>query len=141
MKHKGSISQVNIARNLMAERLFREAKRVASWPTNTMRLCEIAANLPVREFYIAEEAALAYIRKRINTGVSPSFVTPYKQRLYDALYERVRELQQQERYADVPLTVVVGAALASSAPCLGVTPRSLYLLITHKKYKKKGKKE
>lgn len=139
MKHKGSVSQVNIARDRMVAVLFREAKRLATWPTNTMRLCEIVAELPVREFFLPEENALTYIRQRHYYGIITPFTNKYRQRLYDALYDRVMELWATDRYRGASIPVVVAAALQTEAPCLGLSPRCIYLLIPHRKYPKKKK--
>lgn len=137
MKHKGSISQINVARNRMAERLFHKAKRIASWPTNTMRLCEMAALMPVEEFYLPEENALTYVRRRVLRGDTMKFTNKYKQQLYDALFERVKELWKREKYSNASIPVVVAAALSTPAPCLGLSPRNIYMLIPHRKYPKK----
>lgn len=137
MKHKGSITQTYLDRDRMAEVLFRQAKHLAEWPTNTMRLCEIAASLPVDEFYLSEENAVAYIRRRINHGIRKTFTNKYKQQLYEAFYERVMELRDLEKFRDASIPVLVSAALATPAPCIGLRPINLYVIINRRKRIKK----
>lgn len=140
-RHKGSISQVNVERDRMAAVLYKEAKRVASWPTNTMRLCEIAAGMPTTEFYISEEFAVRYVRKRIYAGVVQSFTNKYKQKLYEALFDRVLELRKQDKYREASLPVIVQAAIMTPAPCLGLTPRNIYMILPKREYPLRKKKK
>lgn len=139
-RHKGSISQINVERDRMAAVLYREAKRIASWPTSTMRLCEIAANMPTKEFYISEEFAVRYVRKRIYAGVAQSFTNKFKQKLYEALFDRVVELRKREKYREASLPAVVQAAIMTPAPCLGLTPRNIYMILPKRVYPLRKKK-
>ncbi len=106
-----------------------------------MRLCEIAAGLPVEEFYISDEYAVRYTRNRFCYDKTTSFANKYKQQLYEALYEQFLELRQQERYAGRPLAEVVQAALCTPAPCIGMTPRAIYMHIPHRKYPRNKEEE
>jgi len=134
MRHKGSISQVNIQRDKEILSIFRQAKRQASWPTNIWRLCEIAADLPATEYYISDEMAIRYASNRLKKGRKCKFSNKYKQRLYESLYDKILELRQLDKYKKKSLTAVVNAALSMKAPCIGLTPRKIYLLLLrHKK--------
>ena len=144
MRHFGSVSQVNIERNQQIAVLYREAKRSAEWPTSTMRLCEMMVDMPVPKYYISEESAAYVIGKRFYRGVHTTFRNPYKQRLYDSLYELVVQMKQQSRFREASLLAVVTAALQQPAPCVGLTPISIYECIPKRKYpprKSKKKKE
>lgn len=140
MRHKGSVSQVNIERDKIALLLYRKAKHIAEWPTKTMRLCEIAATMPVKGYYISEEFATRYVCQRLYHKRVRTFTNPYKQQLYESLYEKVMQLKDTKRYSGASLPTCVIAALASDAPCIGLTPRNIYMLLPGKKrYRMKRK--
>ena len=114
--------------------LFRKAKRIAEWPTKKMRLCEMVADMPVPQFYISEEAAASVVGKRFYQGVYTTFQNPYRQRLYDALYEKVVQLKDTDRFRNASLLSIVSHALQQPAPCIGLTPISIYFLLPKRKY-------
>ena len=94
MKHKDSVSQIYIERDKFLPRLLRQAKLVATYPTSMKKLYEIAANLPADKFYISDDAACEYMRKRCLHNITPQFISPYKQRLFDALYDEVIKMMK-----------------------------------------------
>ena len=128
MKHRGSISQTYLRRdNKAVPDLYRRAKALAEYPTTTMNIFEIAASLPVDTFYIADDAALSYVRSRIYTNVKRTFRNRYKQKLFDALYDEVMKMLEESRYQEMGLAATVIIALSRPAPCVGLTPGALYL--------------
>ena len=129
MRHKGSVSQVNIERNRIIPYLYRKAKTLASWPTDTKSLCRIAASLPVPQFYISDEAAVYYIRNRLYHGKEKKFSNIYKQKLYRALYDKFLELMESEHYSNLSISELARKALTYPAPCSGLTPTTLYTVI------------
>jgi len=129
MKHKNSISQTYIKRDKEAiPKLFRRAKEIAEYPTTTKRLFEIVADLPTQQFYVADDAAMSYIRKRVMHGEHKKFRNPYKQRLFDALYEEVISMLKEEKYKAMGLKNTVICALSRPAPCIGLTPFVIFRL-------------
>ncbi len=121
----------------MVERLFVKAKRIAEWPTDTKKLCKIVANFEVNEFFVSEEIAARYIRSRIYLNRKIHFKNPYKQKLYEALYERVMDLWTLEKNKDKLIPEMVALAQNTKAPCIGITPRNIYMiLITRKRLRK-----
>lgn len=140
MKHRGSISQTYLKRdNEVIPELYRRAKAMAEYPTTTMRIFEIAASLPVDMFYIADDAAMSYIRTRIYDKKHPTFLSPYKQKLFDALYELVTEMMAQPYYQNLGLTSTVIIALTKPAPCVGLTPGWMY--VSFRRWCKSNKKK
>lgn len=137
MKHKGSISQTYIRRdNEVIPSLYSRAADVAEYPINVEGLFEIAANLPVRQFYISDDAAIAYIRGRVLNNRDIRFKSPYKQKVFEALYDIVIELMNSEKHHGKDIPTVTLLALTRPAPCIGLSPQVIkqkYLV-----YKKKS---
>ncbi|MBR0166144.1 MAG: hypothetical protein IJQ13_04620 [Prevotella sp.] len=128
MKHKGSISHTYKRRDaVVIPFLFRKAKMVAEYPTNTHKLFKIAADLPVDRFYISDDAALRYIRKRYYKGKHDKFRSKYKERLFEALYDLVCDMMNDDRYKSKGLATTTMLALLRPAPCVGLTPNEIYL--------------
>lgn len=127
MKHKGSVSQTYIRRdNEVIPSLFRRAVALAEPPFSVERLSVIAANLPVSQFYISDDAAIAYIRSRVLNGRIPKFRSQYKKMVFEALYEIVTDMMQSEKYCEHDIPAVTVIALSRPAPCIGLTPNAIY---------------
>lgn len=130
MKHKKSVSQTYIERDRkVLPDLMRKAKHLATYPTTMSKLCRIAAELPTDRFYISDDAAFAYVRKRFYHGIEPKFISPFKQRLFEALYEEVLEMMSHEKYRKMGLKSTIILALEHKAPCVGLTPYIIGLRI------------
>ena len=124
MKHKGSISQIYITRDKVAVPcLYREAKTVAEYPTTFEKLFEIAAELPVQQFYLSDDAAIRYIRRRMYRNHKTDHMSPYKRRLFESLYDIVCDMMKQEKYRRMGLAGTTVVALMRPAPCIGLTPK------------------
>ena len=132
MKHRGAVSQTYIERdNRVLPDLIRRAKHIATYPTSSKKLLHIAAELPTDKFYIADDAALHYIYKRHLHNIRPHFINPYKERLYNALYQEVVEMMKREDYCRLGLKTVTILALSRPAPCVGMTPRGIGNIISN----------
>ena len=139
MRHKGSISQVNIERDRMVPHLFRKAKSLVAWPTKMSVICELVAAMPVPEYFISSDTAIDYIRRRYGGKEVRMFQSQYKQLLYDALYDRFLELMEIYR-GKRSIPYIVQLALASPAPCPGLSPWQIYaIMLRHKKQFQKRK--
>lgn len=123
MKHKGSISQVYKLRDeVIIPQLFARAKQEATYPTTLKKLFEIAANLPLDSYYLADDTAVLYIRNRVFRGINKKHRSIYKQRLFESLYEHVCELRADSRYMSRGLEYIVTLALQRPSPCVGLSP-------------------
>lgn len=133
MRHKGSVSQVNIERDRLVPALFRKAKGLVQWPTRMMAICEYVALMPAPEFFISSDTAVVYIRRRYCQNIQKPFQSRYKQMLYDALYERFVELMETPGMKlSIPAAVL--RALESPAPCCGLSPWQIYsIMLRHNK--------
>lgn len=139
MKHKNSVTQVYIQRDeVILPRLFKKAKSIATYPTTMKQLCTMAANMPTPYFFLSDDAALDYVRKRFLHGIIKKFSTSYKNKLFEALYKEVLDIWSDEKYKDNSLQSVVLMALSREAPCVGLTPFIIQLKITRKMFKKKN---
>lgn len=136
MKHKGSISQVYITRDKVAvPTLYRKAKTVAEYPTTFEKLFEIAAELPVPQFYISDDAAIRYIRHRMYRNHKTYHLSSYKRRLFESLYDTVCDMMKEDKYRRMGLAGTTTVALMRPAPCIGLTPnviRQKYLELRKK---------
>lgn len=137
MRHKGSISHINLERDKVVPILYRKAKTMVEWPADTMKICKKAATLPVSEFYISLDAAVEYVRKRYYYSRKKRFRSEYKQQLYEALYDRFLEIVEKDENINRSLPELVSMAISSPAPCSGLTPYKLYC--TMLRLRKKGK--
>ena len=123
MKHKGAISQVYRKRDeVIVPQLFMKAKQLSSYPTTMERLFKIAAEIPVDQYYLSDDTAVLYIRNRIFRGINKIHSSPYKQRLFESLYQIVCELRSEERYKTRGLDYITMLALQRPAPCIGLSP-------------------
>ena len=137
MKHKGAISQVYRKRDeIIVPQLFTKAKQLSSYPTTMERLFKIAAEIPVDQYYLSDDTAVLYIRNRIFRGINKIHNSPYKQRLFESLYQKVCDLRKNERYKSRGLDYVTMLALQCQAPCVGLSPAVMlqkYLQLKNKK--------
>lgn len=124
MKHKGSISHVYVERDKKAVlEVFRQAKNCAEYPITVTGLLHLTAEMPTKKYYIADDAAYEYCRKRIFLHFRPQFKSNYKQKLYDAMFKEVNKMRHFECYKALSLRKIVALALDKPAPCIGLTPR------------------
>lgn len=136
MKHKGSISQTYLRRDReVLPELYRRAKRVAEYPTSNDSLFRIMADLPVDRYYIADDAAYEYVRKRHLHGFRKKYRTPQKQRLLESLYEEVTRMMGEERYRGLSLKTATVIALMRPAPCVGLSPAGIDKIFSHSRAK------
>lgn len=131
MKHKNSISQVNIERDRELLRMFRVAKKNVPWPTSVNKLCDYVIRMPASRFYISEEMAVRYVRKRMNGRQRP-FRNHRKCALYEAFYREFLLVKSHPDNADLPLFVLVYRALQRPAPFIGVSHSYLISLCSSK---------
>lgn len=127
MRHKGSISQVNIDRDKCLRRLFREAMDTLL-PATMRHICSTVADMPVPRFFISDEQAERYLRARLNLQ-HRRFRNPRKQVLYEALWDEY--LRQYVRTPHAPFRTLVTRALAQPAPFVGLSTG--YLLLCYPK--------
>ncbi len=138
MKHKGAVSQTYIERDYhVLPELIRRAKHIATYPITSRGLFKLAANLPTEKFYITDDAALLYINKRCIHGIIPHFTSPYKRKLFNALYEEVMKMKKSEKYKDMGLRHITILALNHPAPCVGMRPRAIEQRISEIRCEKK----
>lgn len=128
MRHKNSISQINIERDKEIVALFRKAQSLAGAPATIDRICQIAANLPASKFYISDYWAYRYIRDRLN-GTVKYFKDHRKQTLYNALYDNFRIQQRKKENKNKSIETVVDIALEQQAPFVGLSPVTLHKYI------------
>lgn len=134
MKRKGHISQTLIRRDrIILPELYRRAKRLATYPTSAMNIYHIMTTLPTDRFYISDDAALAYIRKIFFHNIQPTFRTPERRKLYEALYKEVQEMMKEEKYQKLGLNTTTILALMRPAPCVGLSARAI---LTNRKWRK-----
>lgn len=138
MKHKNSVSQIYIERNRKAlPAIIRRAKHLATYPTTMKKIYHIAAELPTDRFYISDDAAYDYIRKRLLHNMKPKFVNPFKQRLFESLYEEVTQMMEMEKYQKMGWRNTTILALSKPAPCIGIPPETIKNIVSITRRKKK----
>jgi hypothetical protein len=126
MKRKGHISQTYIKRDRIAlPELYRRAKRLATYPTSAMNIYRIMATLPTDRFYISDDAALFYMRKIFFHNITPTFRTPERRRLYEALRREVDNMMKEEKYQELGLNTTTILALMRPAPCVGLSAEAI----------------
>lgn len=121
MRHKKSVSQVNIERDQEIMRLYGQAKKLTGPPITIDRICQIAANLPASKFYISDYWALRYVKDRMK-GTTKYFKDRRKQTLYNAFYDTFRRLMVRREHRDKSVESVVNLALQQPAPFIGLAP-------------------
>lgn len=134
MRHKGSKSHVNLERDKVVPALYHKAKELVEWPASEMAVCRMAASLPVKEFYVGFDSAVEYVRNRYYHQKRKEFQSPYKQQLYDALYEQFLNIVDLPENRNTFITELVLRVLSKPAPCVGLSPLQLYyIMLRHKK--------
>ncbi len=141
MRHIGSVSQVNKKRNEALLSLFAKAKYKVSYPTSMTKICRVIADMPVGEFFISDEAATVYACQRYYHGEQKLFRSPRRQLLYEAFYKELLKLKAQAHHTDTPISALVTIALMMPAPCIGLEPSAIYMILPHKRHKKRRMKK
>ena len=137
-RHKASVSQIYIERDKkVLPDLIRHAKHLATYPTTMNALYQIAADLPTKRFYVGDDAAIWYMRRRLFYKKTPKFINPYKQRLFEALYEEVMKMMNSEKYSTMGWKNTTILALSHPAPCVGLTPFVIGILFREHKRQKR----
>ena len=77
------------------------------------------------------------MRRRYYNDKTKIFRSPYKQRLYDALYEKFIEIVSRPENNGRSLPELVLKVLQQPAPCLGLAPFQLYMAVLRQKKKLK----
>jgi len=126
MKHINSISQINLERDREMLRLYRKAREVASYPTTSVKLCEIVSTLPTSCYYISDTSAARYVSNRLK-GKIPKFGAAFekKRQLYEAFYIDFLEVRRREGNQQKCISQLVDITLMRPAPCLGLSSRSI----------------
>lgn len=138
MKRKGHISQTYLRRdNVVLPELYMRAKRFVSYPTSINKIFQLMAELPTDRYYISDDAAMSYIRKRMFHGEEPKFNTKERQRLYESFYNEVSTMMEQEKYKRLGLVETTVIALMRPAPCVGLSPSGIW----RKYYQKQRRKQ
>lgn len=142
MKRKGHISQTYIKRDRdVLPMLYRRAKQQADYPTSVDKIFNIMSELPTDRFYIADDAALFYVRKRYFHNEEVCFRTPQKQKLFNALYDEVLLMMQEEKYKALGLQATTICALMRPAPCVGLSPVGISKIFRRRKKEGCGNSE
>lgn len=131
MRHKGSISQVNLERNKELLRLYKTAQGIVGSPATVNRVCQIMANLPTKKFYLSETYALKYIKDRIN-GKKRKFRHENKQILYNALWTSFLRIQGKKGNEGLSIERLVDITLETPAPIIGLSPTYITNFILRK---------
>lgn len=121
MRHKGSISQVNLERNKELMRLYNKAQGIAGFPATVMRICQIMANLPAKKFYLSEAYALKYIKDRMK-GKKRIFNHENKRVLYNALWSSFMRVKNKKGNENLSIERLVYITLETPAPTIGLSP-------------------
>ncbi len=121
MRHKNSISQVNLERDKEISLLYKTAQALAGYPATVERVCQITANLPASKFYISDTYALKYVKDRLN-GKRRKFKHSRKQVLYDALWNAFLSIRKKRGNESLSIERLVDMALETRAPIIGVSP-------------------
>lgn len=124
VRHKNSISQVNLERDKELRRLFCRAQDIAGYPATLDRIFTITACLPASKFYISDYWASRYIRNRLRGNVK-RFRNGYKQTLYNALFSEFLQLSRRSENREKSFDTLVDMALERPAPVIGLSPHSL----------------
>ncbi|MBR5689819.1 MAG: hypothetical protein IKX17_05185 [Prevotella sp.] len=128
MRHKNSISQVNVERDKEIIKLYKAAQSLAGSPTTIDRICQIAANLPATKFYISDYWAYRYVRERLN-GNTKFFKDHRKRTLYNALYDTFKRQLHRKENQGKSIESIVYISLEQPAPFIGLAPVTLHKYI------------
>lgn len=124
MKHKHSITQINIDRDREMLLLYHRAKRLVQWPTTTAKICEYVSKMPTSCYYLSDMAAYRYVSNRLK-GKVPKFgiYQQMKQRLCEAFFIDFLDVRSKDVNKDKSLIYLVIITLERPGPNLGLTPR------------------
>jgi len=131
MRHKNSVSQINLERDKELLRIFRKATELAGNPATLVRIFTIAACLPVSKFYISDYWACRYIHNRLK-GKAKKFKNRHKQILYNALFAEYCQLSKRAENRNKSFETLVDMALERPAPIIGLSPHSLKDIIRYR---------
>ncbi len=131
MKHKNSISQINIDRDREVIYLYQKAKRLVEWPTTTAKICDYVSQMPAPCYYLSFDTAYRYVCRRLK-GEIPKFgkFQQKKQSLCEAFFCEFQNVRLQRQGAELSTYRLVEITLEQPAPHLGIAPRYIQKLVS-----------
>lgn len=124
MKKKGSKSDTQNHRNRAILKIFQDKKRDCKYES-FFAICVAISKMPTHRYYISEAMGVSIWGRWRKTGEIPA-AGKYKGRLYEAFIKECERIQQEE--GGTPLAVV-RAALECKAPCMGVSPFRIFVIL------------
>ena len=124
MKRKGAASEVSQGRDQELMRLYRKAMSMAyadrSKKYTVKEIYAVISTLPCNRYYISEDNAWRYVNERMRG--KPSFTLKGKRKtLYESLYAKVEKMRLQASNAMITTKALVYRAMATEAPCIGLS--------------------
>lgn len=129
MKHKGSISEVLTDRNRVIKDMYRELKRTCDF-SSIYSICEAISVMPAERHYISEAMAAIIWSKWKKTHSLPENTSVYKKKVYMSLIEQC-EIMRKEK-PDASNKNIICESLELPAPCLGISPHQVFIIIKQK---------
>ena len=145
MRHKNSISQINLERDKEIRALYKKARELAGYHATVERICQIMVNLPTSKFYISDTYALKYVKDRMNGNVR-KLKWKNKQILYNAFWNVFLSLKKKRENEGLSIERLVDMALETQAPIIGVSQGFIMNIILRnrlniRQYSKRVKEE
>jgi len=125
MRHKGNISEVNVYRNKIVKKLFREIKRSGTCST-VGEICKRIAGMQMERHYISEERAGEVYCRYLRTGKVDS-CSEYTYRLYTSLIDACERIKQEK--GSMCVRHIVREAVEHPAHCIGISPNRIQRIL------------
>ena len=126
MKHKGSISEALTERNNIIKDMYRELKRTCDY-SSIYSICEVISIMPAERHYISEAMAAIIWSKWKKTKSLPENTSTYKKKVYMSLIENCEKMRRENPGASNKH--IICESLELPAPCLGISPHQVFIVI------------
>lgn len=125
MKHKGSVSEIQLNRDRRIYRLYEELRKSGDYSC-LQEICRAISTMRQPQHFISYERGCWLYYHYFTHGVMP-YQNPWKTRVYMSFLRRCKEIKRSGdglRKKDV-----VWSAIESEADCIGLGPSQIYKVL------------
>lgn len=130
MKRKGSKSEILSERDRFIYLSYDKLKRAGNYKT-MYDICKELARMPTECHYISEDMGAIVWSQFKKEGSLPERMNRYKRKIYESFIQLCEQLSRE----GMPNRKVLRTALAMKAPCLGISPYRIFVIL--KKFNQK----
>ncbi len=119
-------NEMLIERNKLILELYKKMKRTCQY-SSVGAICEEIASQPTVRHYLSEQmGVIIWSKWRRNNGL-PANIKPHKRKVYLSLIAECERLRGKA--SDMNAISIVRKALETPAPCIGIGPHQIFMIL------------